>query len=142
MLLAPKLVEGLHQLMQLSREHLRGSFYVRQFKLLGLVPVNAPPSAKGKLDITYVDEDLRISRGDRGALPCSCIAPGLVSLGLACPGSACSVLHAHKLSGNSLDVIQESVAACWLLHWPAHHVHCNDAGNLFILEMVDPDAKP
>ena len=46
---------------------MRGSFHVIQFKLLGLVPVNAPPSAKGKLDITYVDEDLRISRGDRGA---------------------------------------------------------------------------
>ena len=37
-----------------------------QFKLLGLVPVNAPESARGKLDITYVDEDLRISRGDKG----------------------------------------------------------------------------
>ena len=37
-----------------------------QFKLLGWVPVNAPESARGKLDITYVDEDLRISRGDKG----------------------------------------------------------------------------
>ncbi len=41
---------------------------LRQFKLLGLVPVNAPENARGKLDITYVDEDLRISRGDKGAV--------------------------------------------------------------------------
>jgi len=40
----------------------------KQFKLLGLVPINAPESARGKLDITYVDEDLRISRGDKGNL--------------------------------------------------------------------------
>ncbi len=39
---------------------------MEQFKLLGLVPINAPESARGKLDITYVDEDLRISRGDKG----------------------------------------------------------------------------
>ncbi|KAK9814035.1 hypothetical protein WJX73_009769 [Symbiochloris irregularis] len=38
----------------------------RQFKVLGLVPVNAPESAKGKLDTTYLDNELRISRGDKG----------------------------------------------------------------------------
>ena len=62
---------------------LSGGLYGSQFKLLGLVPVNAPPSAKGKLDITYVDEDLRISRGDRGAAHAQ--APAMLSL-LVCLG--------------------------------------------------------
>ena len=39
----------------------------KTFKLLGLVPVQAPPSARGTLDTTYLDDDLRISRGDKGA---------------------------------------------------------------------------
>ncbi len=47
--------------------HARGGG-LRQFKLLGLVAINAPENARGKLDITYVDEDLRISRGDKGAV--------------------------------------------------------------------------
>ena len=38
------------------------------FYILGLIPVAAPPTARGKLDITYVDEDLRLSRGDKGNL--------------------------------------------------------------------------
>lgn len=38
----------------------------KQFKVLGLLPVTAPASAKGKLDTTYLDKDLRISRGDKG----------------------------------------------------------------------------
>ena len=40
----------------------------KQFKLLGLIPITAPESAKGKLDTTYLDEELRVSRGDRGNL--------------------------------------------------------------------------
>ena len=40
----------------------------KQFKLLGLIPITAPESAKGKLDTTYLDEQLRVSRGDRGNL--------------------------------------------------------------------------
>jgi len=40
----------------------------KQFKIFGILPVKAPASAKGELTITYVDEDLRISRGNRGNL--------------------------------------------------------------------------
>ncbi len=40
----------------------------KQFKILGLIPITAPESAKGKLDTTYLDEELRVSRGDKGNL--------------------------------------------------------------------------
>lgn len=40
----------------------------KQFKLLNLVPITAPPSAVGQLDVTYLDDELRISRGDKGNL--------------------------------------------------------------------------
>lgn len=41
-----------------------------QFKLLGFIPVNVPDNGKavGTLDITYLDDDLRVSRGDKGNL--------------------------------------------------------------------------
>ncbi|GAV61125.1 PAP_fibrillin domain-containing protein [Cephalotus follicularis] len=38
------------------------------FKIAGLIPVKAPERARGELEITYLDEDLRISRGDKGNL--------------------------------------------------------------------------
>ena len=38
----------------------------RKFKILGLIPVTAPESAKGSLDTTFLDEEMRISRGDKG----------------------------------------------------------------------------
>jgi PAP_fibrillin len=34
----------------------------------GLIRVTAPENAKGKLDTTFLDEELRISRGDKGNL--------------------------------------------------------------------------
>lgn len=38
------------------------------FKIGGLIPVKAPDTARGTLEITYLDEDLRVSRGDKGNL--------------------------------------------------------------------------
>ncbi|XP_073126178.1 probable plastid-lipid-associated protein 4, chloroplastic [Henckelia pumila] len=38
------------------------------FKLGGLIPVKAPDRARGALEITYLDDELRISRGDKGNL--------------------------------------------------------------------------
>ncbi|KAJ1435003.1 Plastid lipid-associated protein/fibrillin conserved domain [Sesbania bispinosa] len=38
------------------------------FKIAGLIPVKAPETARGELEITYLDEELRVSRGDKGNL--------------------------------------------------------------------------
>ncbi|KAI3827850.1 hypothetical protein L1987_01937 [Smallanthus sonchifolius] len=38
------------------------------FKILGLIPVKVPDTARGSLEITYLDEELRVSRGDKGNL--------------------------------------------------------------------------
>lgn len=38
------------------------------FKIGGLIPVKAPDTARGELEITYLDEELRVSRGDKGNL--------------------------------------------------------------------------
>nr|XP_027113106.1 probable plastid-lipid-associated protein 4, chloroplastic isoform X1 [Coffea arabica] len=38
------------------------------FKIAGLIPVKAPGRARGELEITYLDEALRVSRGDLGNL--------------------------------------------------------------------------
>ncbi|KAI7840793.1 hypothetical protein COHA_005497 [Chlorella ohadii] len=40
----------------------------KEFKILGLIPVKAPANAAGALEVTYLDEDLRVSRGDKGNL--------------------------------------------------------------------------
>lgn len=40
----------------------------KTFRLLGFIPVTAPAAAKGSLDITYVDEELRVSRGNKDNL--------------------------------------------------------------------------
>lgn len=34
----------------------------------GVIKIKAPPTAKGELDMTYLDEELRVSRGDKGNL--------------------------------------------------------------------------
>lgn len=38
------------------------------FKIGGLIPIKAPDTALGSLEITYLDEELRVSRGDKGNL--------------------------------------------------------------------------
>lgn len=38
----------------------------KQFSFGNVLRFNAPESFKGTLDITYVDEDMRLSRGDKG----------------------------------------------------------------------------
>ena len=78
----------------------------KQFKIFGLLPVTAPASAKGWLDTTYLDEEMRISRGDKGG-PCSFI-DSLFSLfwGLADPSDlllpyvegGCCLLGVHLCS--------------------------------------------
>ena len=40
----------------------------KTFRLLGFVAVTAPEAARGALDTTYVDDELRVSRGDKGNL--------------------------------------------------------------------------
>ncbi|KAI4998431.1 hypothetical protein ZWY2020_053773 [Hordeum vulgare] len=38
------------------------------FKIFSLIQIKAPGSGKGELEITYLDEELRVSRGDKGNL--------------------------------------------------------------------------
>ncbi|KAJ7968091.1 Plastid-lipid-associated protein [Quillaja saponaria] len=38
------------------------------FKIASLIPIKAPERARGELEITYLDEELRVSRGDKGNL--------------------------------------------------------------------------
>ncbi|THG03167.1 hypothetical protein TEA_026399 [Camellia sinensis var. sinensis] len=38
------------------------------FKIGGVIPIKAPGRARGELEITYLDEELRVSRGDKGNL--------------------------------------------------------------------------
>ncbi|PKA63745.1 putative plastid-lipid-associated protein 4, chloroplastic [Apostasia shenzhenica] len=38
------------------------------FKIGGLIPIKALGSGRGQLEITYLDEELRVSRGDKGNL--------------------------------------------------------------------------
>ncbi|XVF45740.1 hypothetical protein PTKIN_Ptkin02bG0230700 [Pterospermum kingtungense] len=38
------------------------------FRIAGVIPIKSPGSGRGQLEITYLDEELRISRGDRGNL--------------------------------------------------------------------------
>lgn len=38
------------------------------FKIAGVIPINARGSGRGQIEITYLDEDLRITRGNQGNL--------------------------------------------------------------------------
>lgn len=75
-----------------------------QFKIFGLLPITAPESAKGKLDTTFVDEELRISRGDKG--------------------HSCYFCHAHIcLRTSKCEDITESLTACGKISRIAETVH-------------------
>jgi len=39
-----------------------------KFEIFGILKVDAPESAKGALNTTYVDNEIRVSRGDKGNL--------------------------------------------------------------------------
>ena len=39
-----------------------------RFSIFGMFGVDAPASARGALDTTYLDEELRVGRGDKGNL--------------------------------------------------------------------------
>ncbi|QDZ19647.1 plastid lipid-associated fibrillin [Chloropicon primus] len=40
----------------------------KTFWIFGLIPIKAPETARGELEITYLDGDMRICRGDKGNL--------------------------------------------------------------------------
>uniref|UniRef100_A0A7S0S1G1 Plastid lipid-associated protein/fibrillin conserved domain-containing protein n=1 Tax=Chlamydomonas leiostraca TaxID=1034604 RepID=A0A7S0S1G1_9CHLO len=40
----------------------------QEFRIFNLIAFKAPPSAQGELAVTYLDEELRVSRGDKGNL--------------------------------------------------------------------------
>lgn len=54
------------ELIPLSSSKVKVNF--KTFFIGGLLPVKAPPSATGELEITYLDDSLRISRGNKGNL--------------------------------------------------------------------------
>jgi len=54
------------ELMPINKTKVNVQF--KTFYLLGFIPIQAPPSAAGELEITYLDDDLRVSRGNRGNL--------------------------------------------------------------------------
>lgn len=56
----------------------------KEFKILGLIPVKAPASAAGELDITYLDDELRISRGNRNNLFVLRMRVGCTLAGASC----------------------------------------------------------
>ena len=54
------------ELKPLTKKKVQVNF--KTFYILGIIPIQAPPSATGELEVTYIDDDLRISRGNKGNL--------------------------------------------------------------------------
>lgn len=97
-----------------------------QFKIFGLLPVTAPASAKGQLDTTFVDEELRISRGDKGATL-----------------STHDAVHTcHVCMSSRLTAVLTVTPVSHTSQSQLNHVICYHAGNLFVLTMEDPSGKP
>jgi len=54
------------ELVPINKKKVKVQF--KRFSILGLIPVTAPASAQGELEVTYLDDELRISRGNKGNL--------------------------------------------------------------------------
>jgi hypothetical protein len=54
------------ELEPLSKNEVNVQF--KTFYIFNLIPITAPASAQGRLAITYLDDDIRVSRGNRGNL--------------------------------------------------------------------------
>jgi hypothetical protein len=98
--------------------HLQDSNYIRFRKMLHLqIPVKAPDTARGELEITYLDEELRwVALYSRMFI--NCIKPCVPNLNFKL------VYFHHVFILSHFDRVSRG-----------------DKGNLFILKMIDPSYR-